>query len=125
VKYFTKLSATTVFVVTRSARGAIAFADGHVLAELQQLIAVDVVDPTGAGDAFAAGFLKGLWAYGEENDSSDINNRQSSSVKWPSAAAIQQGIQWGCASGTASVQIRGASVPADYKTIMHKLELLK
>ncbi len=48
------------FAVTRGAKGAMLF-DGEHFAELDAL-AVDAVDSTGAGDAFAGGFLHALTA---------------------------------------------------------------
>ena len=47
-----------VLVVTRSEKGAVAIADG-VRAEVAAEPVVHVVDTTGAGDQFAAGFLFG------------------------------------------------------------------
>ncbi len=51
-------SPSQVVVITLGARGAIAVAEDEVVS--QPSFAVDVVDTTGAGDAFVAGFAVGL-----------------------------------------------------------------
>lgn len=48
-----------LLVVTRSEKGAIAVQDGNIIAVAAEPVAA-VVDTTGAGDLFAAGFLSGL-----------------------------------------------------------------
>ncbi len=50
---------TPIVVVTRSERGAIVHADGEVVSVPAERVD-EVVDTTGAGDQFAAGFLAGL-----------------------------------------------------------------
>jgi sugar/nucleoside kinase (ribokinase family) len=111
MNYSKRLGRKTIIVVTRGPNGAIAFGNGQILAELERSVDVPVIDPTGAGDAFAAGFIEGIWAWQAENQM--VND----DAIWPQAA-IEQGLMWGCATGTASVQIKGASVPADYSTIL-------
>lgn len=93
-----QLSPSTVFVVTREAKGAVAFCGGQQVAAIHPAEQVTVVDPTGAGDAFTAGFLYGLWS------SDPIDGVWSTSL-------IQQALLWGCAVGTAAVTLRGASQP--------------
>ncbi|GKY91183.1 hypothetical protein MPSEU_000091000 [Mayamaea pseudoterrestris] len=109
VKHFQSLSRDTMFVVTRGANGAITFRDGEVLAELKHSVHVQVIDPTGAGDAFTAGFLEGIWAW-------KVENRMLHDASWP-RAAVEEGLFRGCAAGTACVKIKGASTPADCSTI--------
>lgn len=90
------LSPSTTFVVTRGERGAIAFQDHVVICSVDQAAKVNVVDPTGAGDAFTAGFL--------------------------SAASVEEGIRLGCAMGTACVTQHGASTRIDASLVTSILE---
>ena len=61
----------------------------------------DPVDPTGAGDAFAAGFLHGIHRI---RGKSDIGDDDSS--------ILRSGLFHGCLLGTACVMKEGASTPA-------------
>jgi sugar/nucleoside kinase (ribokinase family) len=130
VAHFSSLSPTTHFVVTRGAEGAVSFRAGRRIATLHPAIAVRVVDPTGAGDSFTAGFLHGIWSWRRQNgfrpggsgcggggDNGDGN-------AWP-AEAIKQGLLWGCAVGTSAVTIRGASVPSRLEDILELYEKQK
>lgn len=109
VSFFSALSSETVFVVTRGADGALAFRDNRIIANVNPGVAVEVIDPTGAGDAFAAGFLKGVWEWDEDDE------RESERQK---DTAVIRGLSWGCALGTAAVTIRGASVPAPTELVL-------
>jgi len=105
------------------------------------------LDPTGAGDAFAAGFLKGVMAwrvdrmhYQCKEIGSDVIEEGSggvnASASWTNAVssgyddcnedltgswteAVIQGMSWGCAMGSAVVMLWGASAPPP-KAIMQK-----
>lgn len=111
--FFSDLSSHTHFVITRGARGAVSFQNGNVTASVEPAMRVDkVVDPTGAGDSFTAGFLYGVWG---------SKGKRSSQNLVPDAWTSQDlktGLQWGCAVGTAAVSVRGASKPAKYEDIM-------
>jgi len=112
--FFTSLNCETVFVVTRGAEGAIAFRGNQVIANLGPAVDVEVVDPTGAGDAFAAGFLIGVWEWDENSE----RQRQPQQQRWPDDKAVVEGVRWGCALGSASVTVRGASIPAPMDFIL-------
>jgi sugar/nucleoside kinase (ribokinase family) len=60
ISFFSALSPTTCFVVTTGSDGAVAFRNGALIHTVGPAVPVEVVDPTGAGDAFAAGFLHGI-----------------------------------------------------------------
>jgi sugar/nucleoside kinase (ribokinase family) len=105
-RFFRRPKNTTLLVVvTMGARGAVALRDGTVVAHLQPpaLMDVAVVDTTGAGDAFAAGFLYGhhLKSHGGDDD-------------------VESALAWGCAMGSASVTVVGASVPVEWSLIEHQ-----
>lgn len=139
-------SFSTVVVVTMGAHGAVALAEGSIVAQVSPAAKVEqVVDPTGAGDAFAAGFVQGLWHWrrrkagkqqNDDDDDRDVNlfadlprsgddddettkSTTKSNHQWP-AEAILEGLHWGCAMGTSAVTIAGASVPASMESI-HQL----
>ena len=114
VSFFSLANPQTFFVVTLGAEGAVAFRNGEILARLNPAIAVKAIDPTGAGDAFTAGFLHGLWATKRTSNQNDADG-------W-SKEALQQGLLWGCAVGTAAVQIRGASNPSSSEDIQELLQ---
>jgi sugar/nucleoside kinase (ribokinase family) len=111
--FFSSLSSETVFVVTRGAEGAIAFRDKCVIANVNPGVTLEVVDPTGAGDAFAAGFLNELREW--DQCSKSVGN---SHPRQDGDEVIVRGLSWGCALGTAVVTIRGASVPAPMEFVM-------
>jgi len=120
VDFFSSLSATTLFVVTRGASGAVAFYDGKILAAVDPAIEVKVVDPTGAGDSFTAGFLYGAFLSADDSQQQEHRGeeREYTTIgrRW-SRDAIQRGLLWGCAVGTASVTIRGASIPPEIQNV--------
>ena len=111
-------SVKTVFVVTRGAEGAVAFQKDAEITRISPAICVDVVDPTGAGDAFAAGFLFGLWSFSNQEERKDtVVDEVGDHSRW-STEAIREALFWGCAAGTSSVRIRGASVPSKPDAIL-------
>lgn len=82
-----------IFVVTMGSSGAVVFQNQSLIAQycapLQQTTA-RVVDPTGAGDAFASGFLHGFFNILPQGQ-------------------IDRALEWGCCVGSASVCVEGAS----------------
>lgn len=93
----------THIIVTLGSQGAVVLGDGAVIHH-QHTVPVDhPVDPTGAGDAFAAGFIKGfLCNMAVDNDRDE---------------AILEGGICGCAVGTNSVSMKGASAPSTKESI--------
>jgi sugar/nucleoside kinase (ribokinase family) len=111
---FSALSASTCFVVTRGAGGAIAFRNAEIVAKTSPLAnSIPLLDPTGAGDAFAAGFIRGLWDWREKMMNS---NPLVPDNDWTDDA-IRYALAWGCAVGTSSVLIAGASIPSNLQKI--------
>lgn len=92
-----------LFVITMGEKGAVAVRNQTVVSRIEPA-ATNVVDTTGAGDAFAAGFL-----YGHS-----LTN-----------GGIEQALQWGCAVGSASVSVVGASVPVERTLIQQHLANLR
>lgn len=105
--YFRKLSPKICVILTRGPSGAVALVDGKVVAD-QNTVKVVPIDPTGAGDSFAAGFLHGLWAWKRQSASTSSDGVV---FAWPNEA-LRLGLLWGCAMGTSSVLVRGASIPS-------------
>jgi len=94
-------SPDTIAVVTRSSQGAVVL-QNRTQTLSQSAASVELVDPTGAGDAFAAGFLYGFLDY----------LPQCSENKRIPADVVKQGLKWGCAVGSANVMTAGASNPS-------------
>jgi len=111
-EHFYAYSPNTVAIVTLGAEGVIALSNGEVIHEEKSNVVDHVVDATGAGDAFAAGFvfgfLKGQYEENYDDKRSNIDN-------------IKKGMRWGCATGAACVKVAGASVPASKYEIEHFL----
>ncbi len=78
-----RISAARVVVVTLGARGAVAVAAHEVVS--QEAFPVTVVDSTGAGDAFVAGFIVG-----------------------GSSSNLTEALRWGCAAGALATTRAGA-----------------
>ena len=117
--HFKAISNTTTYIITLGKDGAIAIRDGRIIATRCTVKIDNPIDPTGAGDSFAAGFLHGIWTWrreqqrdggGGEIEETKVDTN-SATLFWPDYA-IEYGLRWGCAVGTASVMIRGASEPA-------------
>jgi sugar/nucleoside kinase (ribokinase family) len=112
------LNPRTCFVITRGAKGAVAFRNGAVLATLTPAATVEVVDPTGAGDAFAAGFLHGIWSSRARQQKAGTGGDDDAKHGSWSVENVKVGLDWGCAMGTAAVALRGASNPPDTKDVL-------
>ena len=105
--FFHRASPNTCVVVTLGARGAVALRDGKII--LRQEVPVeltDPVDPTGAGDAFAAGFLHGI----HSSSGSGVESKAADSH-------LRSGLFYGCTIGTSCVMKEGASAPASSEEI--------
>jgi sugar/nucleoside kinase (ribokinase family) len=113
--FFSPLNPEACIIVTMGPEGAVAFRNGQILATLQPAIAVQAVDPTGAGDSFSAGFLHGLSSWAPADGVTATTH-----LRW-CASAIAEGLDWGCAAGTAAVKIRGASNPSPPAAILDLL----
>ena len=99
--------------MTLQSKGAVAFYGGEIIHRQKTSPAVDnPIDPTGAGDAFAAGFLYGFLHHHARRD--EI-----------STVAVIEGMRWGCATGTSSVMVQGASVPASKDSIERILNTIQ
>mmetsp|Transcript_13060 Transcript_13060/g.18674 ORF Transcript_13060/g.18674 Transcript_13060/m.18674 type:complete len:250 (-) Transcript_13060:168-917(-) len=132
----TTKTTSTYIIVTLGQKGAIALHDGNILAIQSAIQSVDVVDTTGAGDAFAAGFLHGITEWrrkmsilvDDDDDDDDYNDKEeqygdagSNNICSDSKSfwneAVVEGMRWGCAVGTSCVGKRGASVPSSREEI--------
>jgi sugar/nucleoside kinase (ribokinase family) len=114
ISFFSLLNPKACMVVTRGADGAVAFRNGELLSAFHPACKVEAIDPTGAGDSFTAGFLHGIWEWKREHgelDGADF-----------SAEAVERGLLFGCAVGSSTVSIRGASVPSKPEDIMELYE---
>jgi sugar/nucleoside kinase (ribokinase family) len=107
VDYFSRVAPMTYAIITRGERGAMAIRNGTIVAN-QAAVQVTPIDPTGAGDAFCAGFFKGLW----EESSHDSPDSNCGCGEWP-IEKIRNGLLMGCSVATCSVLTRGASFPSD------------
>jgi len=105
VEYFARVAPNTCAIITRGEHGAIAIRNGIIIAK-QAAVKVLPIDPTGAGDAFCAGFLKGIWDWRRSHP------RTATGGEWP-PQAIQSALALGCSVATCSVLTRGASIPSD------------
>lgn len=122
-EYFFEKSAFTHVIITLGPLGAVCLFNGEVLASISCPKRIEKpLDPTGAGDAFAAGFLFGVmnWrkqkSYGE---CAEIGSLLQGS--WDNA--IVEGMKYGCAAGTACVTKAGASVVASKEEIQELLRM--
>jgi sugar/nucleoside kinase (ribokinase family) len=102
----------TFIIVTLQSKGAVAIYDGNIVHHQRTFPEIDnPIDPTGAGDAFAAGFLYGYLRFRDERGGEDKE-------------AVIEGMRWGCATGTSSVMVQGASVPSRKERIERILDCI-
>ena len=96
-------------IVTLGSKGAVHIYNGDIIHQQETTPITNPVDPTGAGDSFAAGFLYGYLSckIKEDTDSNDM---------------IKQGMKNGCAVGTSSIMVQGASVPPKKDSIENILD---
>ena len=105
----------TYIIVTLGSKGSVAFWEGELIYEQRTLPIDNPIDPTGAGDAFAGGFLHGYLSY--ISGSKGVIEGDCAQQK----VAIEQGMRWGCAVGTSCISVQGASVPSTKESIGHIL----
>jgi len=87
-------------IVTLGSKGAVHIYNGDVIYQQETTPITSPIDPTGAGDSFAAGFLYGYLNYKTKEDTDTDSNEM-----------IKHGMKYGCAVGTSSIMVQGASVP--------------
>jgi len=94
-------------IVTLGSKGAVHIYNGDIIHQQETTPITNPVDPTGAGDSFAAGFLYGYLSYIENINANEM---------------IKLGMKYGCAVGTSSIMVQGASVPPKKDNIKKILE---
>ena len=102
--YFHEKCPNTHVIVTLGVNGCVHIHKGTI--EKVETVKKDPIDPTGAGDAFAAGFIYGFLGHMARNKDS--------------RHALRMSMLWGCASGCCCVMIDGASLPPE-KTMLEKV----
>jgi sugar/nucleoside kinase (ribokinase family) len=153
ISFFTPMNPSTIFVVTKGVKGAIAFRNGRIVARVNHTVDISTmvttltttttntitdhitIDPTGAGDAFCAGFFHAMWQSMPHNNH---HHRPTTTTTtntiptyftpteyyWPATTSnhhetydtnnmIQQALIVGCTLGTCCVSQRGGSAPPD------------
>lgn len=115
--FFFGKSPLTHVIVTLGSLGAVCLYQGEVVASMTcPKRYARPVDPTGAGDAFSAGFLFGIMDWRRKRgheDCAEIGSLLEGS--W--ADAIIEGMRFGCSVGTSCVTRAGASVPSTKEEI--------
>jgi len=115
--FFFGKSPLTHVIVTLGSLGAVCLFQGEVVASMSCTKRFQMpVDPTGAGDAFAAGFLFGIMDWRQKRghgECAEIGSLLQGS--WTDA--IIEGMRFGCSAGTACVTRAGASIPAPKEEI--------
>jgi sugar/nucleoside kinase (ribokinase family) len=77
-EFFSNQKHLTV-IVTRSEKGCVVFRDGKIL-EVKAAKVENIIDTTGAGDAFAAGFLKALIAEENLENCANLGNKLAGKI---------------------------------------------
>ena len=137
ISFFTEFNPSTIYVVTQGVKGAIAFRNKVIIARVYGTVNVAsiipsnsgcvngdlrndaIIDPTGAGDAFCAGFFHSLWKSIQCDNTGPVENDWCSSTfdsvyrpseyYWSRASTIQDALLYGCTTGTCSIMQRGGS----------------
>ena len=116
IQHFLEWSPSTFVTITRGSRGASVLYQGNIIAcQCTPRQITNPIDPTGAGDAFAAGFIYCL---------AQTNGVTKTSGDTFRLDEIKKALKWGCAMGTCNVQIRGASQPCakqDINTMLREI----
>lgn len=117
-EFFWEKSPLTHVIVTLGGIGAVCFYQGEVVASMSSPKLYECpIDPTGAGDAFAAGFLFGIMNWRKQHGHEDCAEI-GSVLEGSWSKAIIEGMRYGCCTGTACVSRPGASVPAPKDEIL-------
>lgn len=112
-RFFHSASPTTWVVLTLGEQGAVVLFEGRViLSRDAPVVVANPLDPTGAGDAFAAGFLFGSLQCLRRGDIGLSEGTKEEKGAGSLAGAVKEGLLWGTAVGTGCVNRSGASVPA-------------
>ncbi len=115
--FFWTKSPQTYVIVTLGKAGALAMYEGEIIASIHSpKVYNSPLDPTGAGDAFAAGFLYGITSWRQQRNH-DTCAEIGSYLEGSWTEAIIEGLKYGSAAGTACVMTPGASVPASKEKI--------
>jgi len=93
-------------IVTLGSKGAVHIYNGSIIHQQETTPITSPVDPTGAGDSFAAGFLYGYLSCKTKEDTDKDSNEM-----------IKLGMKYGCAVGTSSIMVQGASIPPERDSI--------
>ena len=110
-RYFHDNCPTTYVIVTLGSVGCVLLFNNKVNEVLT--LEKDSIDPTGAGDAFAAGFIYGYLNYiaPEKKDEFVVSSH-----------VLLESMLWGCASGGCCVMIDGASLPPERRVVEQVLQ---
>ncbi len=115
--FFWTKSPQTYVIVTLGKAGALAMYEGEIIASIHSpKVYKNPLDPTGAGDAFAAGFLYGITSWRQQRDHENCAEI-GSYLEGSWTEAIIEGMKYGSAAGTACVMTPGASAPASKERI--------
>jgi len=107
----------TCIIVTLGSKGAAAFHNGEIIHEQKTCEIDNPTDPTGAGDAFAAGFLHGYLSC-----QADMKDESGCII---TAESVKAGMHYGCATGTSCIMVPGASVPSKKDNIERIFKSIK
>jgi len=121
--FFDERSPQTYVIVTLGSKGAVLLYGGEVVHSFRAPVKYDSpTDPTGAGDAFASGFIFGVmnWRRRRQHDEvSEIGSVLELASGW--FDALEEGLKWGCVTGTACVMKLGASNPSSKEELSEML----
>lgn len=93
-------------IVTLGSKGAVHIYNRDIIHQQETTPILNPIDPTGAGDSFAAGFLYGYLSCKTKEDTDTDSNEM-----------IKHGMKYGCAVGTSSIMVQGASIPSERDSI--------